>query len=250
MHTYQFMTCAALVAALSGPQAAAESQSAELMSGTYRCSSYNVSGGGGSCRTMPRLVLDPDGSYRFSSTRGQWSSRKDGQVVLSESRLWGPGTVVAPTTLRFEYDYNGWRHVVTWVCQDCAEARAGAAPGSAAASGAAIGVSLVLDFDAPIGGVSGYTLVPAEAARAYGHNAPMPPGAVQGLAWESARMQVSLATNRNNTLASGKRYVVFLSWPRETLAVAVLDLPSQAADYSATLPATLDGEAVLGRLGR
>jgi len=51
---------------------------------------------------------------------------------------------------------------------------------------------------------------------------------------------VTLETSRDNKLTSGRRYVVFLSWPRETLPVAVLDLPPTDGDYTATLPARLD----------
>ncbi|MBI3076663.1 MAG: hypothetical protein HYY85_06700, partial [Deltaproteobacteria bacterium] len=59
-----------------------------------------------------------------------------------------------------------------------------------------------------------------------------------------------LATSRNNTLRSGRRYVVFLAWPRETIPVAILDLPPVSSDYSTTLPATLDGARVFTQLGQ
>ncbi|MEW5863079.1 MAG: hypothetical protein AB1773_05725 [Pseudomonadota bacterium] len=218
---------------------------ATLAPGTYRCVSYNVSGGGGSCRNMQPLVLNGDGTYRYSSTRGRWSVR-NGRLVLSESELWGPGEILGRDTVRFAYDYRGWRHVVTWSCQDCAGDRA---PPARAAGGSYVGVSLTLEFDQEIGGVSGFVIVPAEHARSYTHNAPLPPGAVQGLAWERSATAVSLATNKQNPLLSGRRYVVFLSWPRETIPVAVLDLPPTRDDFSATLRATRDGAAVLRRLG-
>ena len=222
--------------------APAQPGDAALALGTYRCSSYNVSGGGGSCRTMPALVLRPDGTYTYSSTRGGWSIRGD-RLVLSESSLWGPGTILGRDTVRFEYDYRDRHHVVTWICQGCA-----AAPASAGGAGAAVGVSLTLEFGRSVGGVSGFVIVPAAAARAYTHNAPLPEGAVQGLAWETSRTAVALATGRNNRIVSGRRYIVFLAWPRETVPVAVLDLPPGGGDYTATLPATLDGAAVLARL--
>ena len=62
---------------------------------------------------------------------------------------------------------------------------------------------------------------------------------MQGLARETRTTTVQLTTSRNNKLMSGRQYVVFLSWPRETLPVAVLDLPPVHEDYTATLPATL-----------
>lgn len=92
-----------------------------LQPGTYRCRSYNVSGGGGSCRTFQPLVLHGDGSYRFSSTSGQWRVQ-DGRLVLSESKLWGTGRILGDGSLTFEYDYRGWHHVLTFTCQDCAAA--------------------------------------------------------------------------------------------------------------------------------
>ncbi|MBI2314027.1 MAG: PDZ domain-containing protein [Betaproteobacteria bacterium] len=215
-----------------------------LQPGTYRCASYNVSGGGGSCRNFQPLVLHPDGAYQYSSTRGQWRVQ-GGRLVLSESTLWGPGEIIGQDTLRFEYDYRGWHHVVTWVCQECGAAGAGGGTDFPRASGAPqrgsyAGVTLTLEFDTAVGGVSGFVIVPAEAAGRYTHNAPLPEGAVQGLAWETGANAVRLATSRNNKLMGGRRYVVFLSWPRETLPVAVLDLPPTDRDYTATLPARLN----------
>lgn len=114
-----------------------------------------------------------------------------------------------------------------------------------ATKGSYVGVSLTLEFGTDVGGVSSFTIVPAELARSYTHNAPLPEGSVQGLAWETSLSKVALATNRNNQLMSGKQYVVFLSWPRETIPVAILDLPPVSRDYSTTLQATLDGAGVL-----
>ena len=226
----------------AGPAFDAFGETGKPAPGTYRCSTYNVSGAGGSCSKMQPLVLHPDGSYRYSSTRGEWSVQ-DGKLLLSNSQFWGAGKIVARDTIRFEYDYRGLHHVVTWVCQECgSEAPTGRAE---PAAGTAVGVSLTLEFDTAIGGVSGFAIVPAEAAASYTHNAALPAGAVQGMAWEAGPTTVALATNRNNKLRSGRRYVVFLSWPRESIPVAVLDLPAVAADYTTTLRATLDGASVL-----
>jgi hypothetical protein len=89
--------------------------------GAYRCSSYNVSGGGGSCRNMPRLLLHSDGTYDFSSSRGRWNI-DGGKLHLSDAQFWGPGEIIGGDTVRFEYDYRGWRHTVTWICQECGSA--------------------------------------------------------------------------------------------------------------------------------
>ncbi len=245
------VAAAVLAAALLAAAMSAAAGTTVALEGTYRCASYNVSGGGGSCRHMPRLTLHADGSYQYSSTRGRWRV-EDGKLLLSESKLWGAGTILGRDTIRFEYDYRGWRHVVTWTCQPCGSTASGGAavratPGNAAAS-PSVGVSLTLRFDQAIGGVSTFTIVPAESVQGYGHNTPLPENAVQGLARETGATTVALGTNVNNKLPSGRRYVVFLSWPRETIPVAILDLPATNQDYVGTLAATLDGASVLARL--
>lgn len=246
----ELMLAVALAAA--APVSGARAQAPELQPGTYRCSSYNVSSGGGSCRTMPPLVLRADGSYEYSSTRGRWSVRQ-GTLLLSQSSLWGPGKILGPDAIRFEYDYRGWHHVVTWTCQACGrgtQPQAGAAPTPTAARGSYVGIALVLEFGTAVGGVSSFTIVPAELAAGYEHDGPVPAGSVQGLAWATSPTTVRLATSKENKLLSGKQYVVFLDWPAETVPVAILDLPPVKTDYSATLPATLDGAAVLARVNR
>lgn len=109
----------AMVICFTGGVAATVQAAPDLLPGTYRCSAYNVSGGAGSCRNMPSLVLHPDGSYQFSSTRGRWSVN-GGKLLLSEAQIWGMGEILDSSTVRFEYDYRGWRHTVTWLCQECA----------------------------------------------------------------------------------------------------------------------------------
>jgi len=240
------LAAAVLAAVLGGASLAAQAPPAGLAAGSYRCSSYNVSGAGGSCANFSRLMLSADGTYQYSSTTGEWTII-GGRLYLSASELWGPGLVLGRDTVRFEYDYSGRHMTVTWVCAECGTfaPAPGASPG-----GASVGVTLTLQFRESIDGVAGYVIVPATAARTYGHNAPLPPGAVMGQAWETSRTSVRLATNRDNRLPTGRRYVVFLSWPRESIPVAILDLPSVTTDYTATLDATLDGASVLARAGR
>lgn len=83
--------------------------------GSYRCRSYNVSGGGGgNCRLAPPIVLKADGTYSMSSERGTFSLKK-GKLFLSKSQLRGPGKVmISPPTITFGYTYKGWKHVVTY----------------------------------------------------------------------------------------------------------------------------------------
>ena len=107
--------CRALCAVLLILPAVATSQTA----GQYRCWSYNVSGGGGSCRLAPPLVLNSDGTYQMSSEKGTYKVQ-DGRLVLSESKIRGPGKLQGGNRIIFEYDYKGMRHTVTYACQSCA----------------------------------------------------------------------------------------------------------------------------------
>ena len=117
--------------------------------------------------------------------------------------------------------------------------------------GTEIGVSLTLRFtDArPIGGFVGHVVVPAEAARQYRHNGPIPQGSISGGAWPIGPNLVSLNTTRDSRLMSGRRYIVFLMFAGESVPVAILDLPPIDTDYAATLDATTDGASVLARAG-
>lgn len=92
------------------------------IAGHYRCLSYNVSGGGGSCRLAPPLTLNSDGTYRMSSERGTWRVA-DGRVHLSGSKIRGPGKLAKDNRIIFEYTYRRWQHTVTYGCTDCAGAR-------------------------------------------------------------------------------------------------------------------------------
>ena len=239
---------------LFAPSIGAQSQ-AVVSPGSYRCSAFNASGGGGSCRTMPPLVINANGTYQYSSTRGRWTAHAD-TIVLSESKVWGPGTILGSGAIRFQYDYRGWHYVVTWTCQECANPASSAPAGAknaraAAGGGPPTGLALTLDFGKDISGFNGFTIVPAELAKGYIHDGPLPQGAVQGLAWNTSRTVVTLQTSRMNKVVSGRQYVVFLEWPREAVAVAVLDVPATSGDYyTAKLPATLEGDSVLAKVHR
>ena len=90
--------------------------------GNYRCLSYNVSGGGGSCRLAPPLVLNANGTYRMSSEHGTWRVVGD-RVHLSASKIRGPGKLVEDNRIVFKYTYHGWQHIITYGCTDCTSAR-------------------------------------------------------------------------------------------------------------------------------
>jgi hypothetical protein len=103
---------AAMLATLLTPAAASD-----LQSGSYRCRSYNVSGGGGTCRLAAPIVIRADGSYQESSTSGTYRVVGN-RIHFSQSTIRGPG-VIAGNQITFEYDYRGWHHTVTYLCQDC-----------------------------------------------------------------------------------------------------------------------------------
>jgi hypothetical protein len=87
------------------------SQAAEI-SGTYRCWQFNVGGYGGACKSPP-IIFAADGSYSMSSEKGTYRVRGD-QVILSASQHRGAG-VLAGEQLRFEYDFKGLHHTVTYL---------------------------------------------------------------------------------------------------------------------------------------
>ena len=100
---------------LSGTLRAADDAS---LAGNYRCWMFNVSGAGKRC-TSPALVLKENGRYTMGSEKGTW--KYDGELILSESKIRGPGKVqVGANGMRviFEYSYRGWSHVVTYLRQD------------------------------------------------------------------------------------------------------------------------------------
>jgi hypothetical protein len=95
----------------------------ESIAGTYRCWSFNVGGAGRRC-TSPPIVLHPDGTYEISSEWGTYSVLGD-QVVLSESKIRGPGRLQGGNQIVFEYEYRGLPHTVTYVRQEDAPAPPG-----------------------------------------------------------------------------------------------------------------------------
>ena len=97
----------------------------ESMAGTYRCGMFNVSGAGKRC-TSPALVLKENGKYTMGSEKGTWKY-DEGELVLSESKIRGPGKVQVGangTRVIFEYSYRGWAHAVTYLRQDMRAASA------------------------------------------------------------------------------------------------------------------------------
>jgi hypothetical protein len=98
-----------------------QSAAAQSVTGQYRCWSYNVSGGGGSCRLAPPLAINADGTYQMSSEKGTYKVEGE-SLVLSESKIRGPGRLEGGNHIVFEYDFKGMHHRVTYLCQSCGAA--------------------------------------------------------------------------------------------------------------------------------
>lgn len=85
------------------------------ISGSFRCWSYNVSGGGGgNCRLFAPIEIRMDGTYSMSSESGTYKIEED-TIHLSESKIRGVGEIIDGNKIRFEYDYNGWHHILTYL---------------------------------------------------------------------------------------------------------------------------------------
>ncbi|MBI4268396.1 hypothetical protein HY627_01005 [Candidatus Uhrbacteria bacterium] len=125
--------------------------------GTYRCRSYNVSGGGGTCRLAPPIVLKRDGTYTMSLEKGVFSLKK-GKLFLSSSKLRGLGAVTHnPATLSFSYSYRGWKHHVSYMRAESPESK------KTLAILQTVPVELTLNFpetDGSVAWVNVITLVP------------------------------------------------------------------------------------------
>ncbi|HXE51014.1 MAG TPA: hypothetical protein VN663_21740 [Ramlibacter sp.] len=110
------MSSAVLLVLMTLPAAALAAQ-AGVQPGVYRCWSFNISGGAGSCRMSSPITIHADGTYDESSTHGTWRARGN-RITLSELKMRGPG-VVAGNKIVFEYDFRGMHHTVTYLCQEC-----------------------------------------------------------------------------------------------------------------------------------
>lgn len=212
-----------------------------LQIGTYRCASYNVSGGGGSCRLASPIVINADGTYKESSTTGNYRVSGD-RIEFSQSTIRGPGTI-SGNQIHFEYDYRGWRHSVTYACQDCSAATPGGRlPPAAAARGAPVWVQVRMAFQRPdgfLGWANSAHLVPVEAAAGFAAaaGASPPPGSATGSAYAD-RDNVVVGNFRQAT--GGRDYVVFLDSGRERIAVGRLHLPAAPSEQTLSIDAALN----------
>lgn len=213
---------------LSGPSGA-------IGFGAYRCVSFNVGGAGGRCGSTPPIEIRSDGTYSESSTTGRYTI-SSGRIQFSQSTIRGPGELIDDNTIRFQYTYRGLAHTATYLCSACSSAPASASQARpSGATPARVGVTLHIEFSQSISGATGFAIVPRELAAQFGHHSALPPGAVSGLVIDVSSSQVRLSTNRYNQLAVNQHYVVFLSYPAETVAVAAFYLPAVPSDYEGQL---------------
>lgn len=103
------------------------------LSGTYRCSSYDVSGGSGSCRNMQPIILGTDSTYQMFPERGTYKVDGD-RIMLSESPYRGAGQLQNGNQIVFEYEHRGLRHTVVYLCRNCAHTLGSQANASAVAA--------------------------------------------------------------------------------------------------------------------
>ncbi len=226
-----------------------QGSAAALQFGSYRCWSYNVSGGGASCRLTPPIVINPDGSYQESSTQGTYKVSGN-RIHFSESTVRGPGEITGQNQIIFEYEYRQWRHTVTYLCQDCnsqslptPDVKHGAS-GAAAAGAPPVRAEVRLQFaraDGFLGWVNLAYLIPREHAAAFAasplRTSSPPPGAVEGSAGRSDPQTVSTLFKRARVEVD---YVVFLQSHSQRIAVASLRLPKAPASQPLTVSASFD----------
>lgn len=218
-------------AALLTPAAASA-----LQFGSYRCWSYNASGGGGNCRLAAPIVIRADGTYQESSAAGTYRIAGK-RIHFSQSTVRGPGVIAGENKITFDYDYRGWHHTVTYLCQDCGAASGAASP---TAAGAAVWVAVRLKFDRADGYLdwanSAHLVPAAQAAQFAASSATPPPGSATGSAYADGKQTV-VANFRK--AAGGQGYIVFLDSGRQRIPVASVYLPAAPAEQTLSVNAKL-----------
>ncbi|MBI4250193.1 hypothetical protein HY622_01220 [Candidatus Uhrbacteria bacterium] len=197
------------------------------LSGSYRCWSYNVSGGGGGdCRLFAPIVLNADGTYSMSSEKGTY--RIDGTTIyLSESKIRGPGTLSADgLQIRFEYDYNSWHHVITYL-------KEGGSASSQLEGGAEVPVYMILEYpskSSSLGTIATVELVP-EGQKV--ETASYKPTAIP--VWDGDKKVTASFHKGTNQPKTGQKYTVYTNYGREATAVGTLDLTKVTKEITVTI---------------
>ncbi|MEK7122927.1 MAG: hypothetical protein AAB855_03665 [Patescibacteria group bacterium] len=194
--------------------------------GSYRCWSYNVSGGGsGDCRLFAPIVLNADGTYAISSEKGTYSV-SGSTIILSESKLRGPGTLIGGTQIRFEYDYNGWHHVITYLKES-----GSTSPTNGSLS--EIPVQLILQYptkQSSLGSITTVELVPEGQNVA---TASYKPTAIA--VWDGNTRVTASFYKATNMPKAGKKYTVYTSYGGDAISVGTLDLTNVTKETTVTI---------------
>jgi len=192
------------------------------VAGRYRCWSQNVGGAGGRC-TSPPLVLHPDGTYQMSGERGTYAVQGD-RIVLSESKMRGPGTFQDGNRIVFEYTYRGQAHTVTYLRQGEAPAAAPARPEPPTAAPAAVPVEITLRFapnDGSVGWINAAALIPEG-----GREGP------EALARTDGKQTVAASFR---AVPAGRTYTLMISSGFERRAVGTVDLRDATGPVALTV---------------
>ncbi len=209
-----------------------QTQARTSASGSYRCWSYNVSGGGsGDCRLFAPLVLKNDGTYSLSSEKGTYTISKD-TISLSESKIRGVGKLIGDTQIRFEYDYNKWHHTLTYLKEAGSETSI-KNPENAPAE---VAVQLILQYpekDSSLGGVLTVELVPEGEVV---DTATYKPTAIA--VYDGDKRIVASFYKATNMPQTGKKYTVYTSTGFSATAVGTIDLTSATKETKATIDIT------------
>lgn len=202
------------------------------VAGSYRCYSYNVSGGGGGdCRLFAPIVLNTNGTYSVSSEKGTYTVKGD-IITLSESKLRGPGKLIGGTQIRFEYDYNGWHHTITYLKES-------GSTSTTAPSGTEVAVQLILQYpakDSALGGIVTVELVPEGQDV---KTASYKPTAIAQ--YDGDKRIIGSFYKATNMPKTGTKYTVYTNTGFASTAVGTLDLTTTTTETTATINVTSSG---------
>ncbi len=197
-------------------QAPKEPPAFSNLSGSYRCWSYNVSGGGGGdCRLFAPIVLNTDRTYSVSSEKGTYVVSGD-IITLSESKLRGPGKLIGGTQIRFEYDYNGWHHVITYL-------KEGGTPSvSSSGSVSEVPVQITLEYPEKDNLLNSLVTMELVSEGQDVKKASYKPTAIA--VWDGYRSVTASFHKATSTPQTGKKYDVYANWGAESTKVGQIDL--------------------------
>ncbi len=206
---------------LISPLPSAQAGERGVVAGVYRCWSQNVGGAGRRC-TGPPLILHADGTYEISSERGTYSITGD-QVVLSESRIRGPGRLSGGNQVIFEYTYQGLQHTVIYLRQE-AQAPPPANPRDQSGGGDRVPVDITIRFspsDGSAAWINGAALISEGGI-----------GVAEALARTDGRHTVRVSFRAVET---GQTYQLMVSSGLERRAIGTINLRSATGPVMLTL---------------